>query len=445
VTDSDIAGRYRLERRIGAGGMSEVWEATDAELGRKVAVKLLAFDADPARFDREARAAAGLAHPNVCALYDYGDAGGRRFMVLELLPGGSLDDRLAAGRPLPDDETRRIAAEISAGLAHAHQRGVVHRDLKPANVLFDAEGRAKIADFGIARTRGATGLTEAGTVLGTAAYISPEQARGDPATPASDVYAFGVILFRMLTGRLPFEAPDALALAAMHRDLPAPTVSEIRPDAPPLLESVAAAALAKSLADRPRDGAALVAELGPPPLDTAMDATVVTEVVRPPASGRKRLLLLLAVAAVAAAGVGLAMALTLGNGTTTPPGVSTSRPSTTTKPERPPPAVTSQSVASTTAAATTRPTTSSRETTTGTTAAETTLPATTLPPPSPPTTTPVTTAPATTAAPTTTAPATTAPATTAATTTTPPATTTAPTDTTPTAPDTTTTPTAPPG
>ena len=444
MTDSDIASRYRLERRIGAGGMSEVWEATDAELGRKVAVKLLAFDADPARFDREARAAAGLAHPNVCALYDYGDAGGRRFMVLELLPGGSLDDRLAAGRPLPDDETRRIAAEIAAGLAHAHQRGVVHRDLKPANVLFDAEGRAKIADFGIARTRGATGLTEAGTVLGTAAYISPEQARGDPATPASDVYAFGVILFRMLTGRLPFEAPDALALAAMHRDLPTPTVSEIRPDAPPLLESVAAAALAKSPADRPRDGAALVAELGPPPLDTAMDATVVTEVVRPPASGRKRLLLLLAVAAVAAAGVGLAMALTLGNGTTTPP-VSTSRPSTTTKPERAPPAVTSQPVASTTAAATTRPTTSSRETTTGTTAAETTLPATTLPPPSPPTTTPVTTAPATTATPTTTAPATTAPATTAATTTTPPATTTAPTDTTPTAPDTTTTPTTPPG
>jgi eukaryotic-like serine/threonine-protein kinase len=167
--------------------MSEVWQATDLDLDRRVAVKLLATDADPARFDREARAAAGLAHANVCALYDYGDADGRRFMVLELLPGGSLDDRLAAGRPLPDDETRRIAAETAAGLAHAHERGVVHRDLKPANILFDSEGRAKIADFGIARTGAATGLTEAGTVLGTAAYISPEQARGDPATPASDV------------------------------------------------------------------------------------------------------------------------------------------------------------------------------------------------------------------------------------------------------------------
>jgi eukaryotic-like serine/threonine-protein kinase len=438
VTDSVIAGRYHLERRIGAGGMSEVWEATDAELGRKVAVKLLAFDADPERFDREARAAAGLAHPNVCALYDYGDAGGRRFMVLELLPGGSLDDRLAEERPLPDDETRRIAAEIAAGLAHAHQRGVVHRDLKPANILFDTEGRAKIADFGIARTRGATGLTEAGTVLGTAAYISPEQARGDPATPTSDVYAFGVILFRMLTGRLPFDAADALTLAAMHRDLPAPAVSERRPDAPPLLESVAAAALAKSPVDRPRDGAALVAELGPPPLDTAAQATAVTEVVRPPTSRRKRLLVAFAVAAVAAAGVGLAMALTLGDGTTTPP-VSTSRPSTT-KPAQPPPAVPAESDTSTTVP-TTAPT---RETTTGTTAAETTSPATTRPPTTLPTTAPVTTTPATTVAPTTTPPATTAPATTAVTTTAP-ATTTVSTNTAPTAADTTTTPPTSPG
>jgi eukaryotic-like serine/threonine-protein kinase len=441
VTDSVIAGRYRLERRIGAGGMSEVWEATDAELGRKVAVKLLAFDADPERFDREARAAAGLAHPNVCALYDYGDADGRRFMVLELLPGGSLDDRLAAERPLPDDETRRIAAEIAAGLAHAHQRGVVHRDLKPANILLDTEGRAKIADFGIARTRGTTGLTEAGTVLGTAAYISPEQARGDPATPTSDVYAFGVILFRMLTGRLPFEAADALTLAAMHRDLPAPAVSERRPDAPPLLESVAAAALAKSPADRPRDGAALVAELGPPPLDTAAEATAVTEVVRQSTSRRKRLLLGFAIAAVAAAGVGVAMALTLGTGTTTPP-VSTSRPSTT-RAAQPPPAVPAESEAST-SAPTTAPTTATRETTTGTTAAETTFPATTRPPPTLPTTAPVTTTPATTVAPTTTAPATTAPATTAATTTAP-ATTTASSNTTPTAADTTATPPTSPG
>jgi serine/threonine protein kinase len=445
VADSVIAGRYRLERRIGAGGMSEVWEATDAELDRKVAVKLLAFDADPARFDREARAAAGLAHANVCTLYDYGVADGRRFMVLELLPGGSLDDRLATDRPLPDDQTRLIAAEIAAGLAHAHQRGVVHRDLKPANILFDADGRAKIADFGIARTRGAASLTEAGTVLGTAAYISPEQARGDPATPASDVYAFGVILFRMLTGRLPFEAPDALALAAMHRDLPAPPVSELRPDAPPLLESVAAAALAKSPADRPSDGTALAAELGPPSPDMTAEATVVTEVVRPPTSRRTRLLVAFVVAAVAAAGVGLAMALTIGNGATTPP-VTTSRPATT-KPAQPPPSNATEPKVTTTTAATTTPTTATttatRETTTGATAPETTLAATTVPPPTLPTTAPVTTTPATTVPPppppTTTAPTTTAPTTTA------PTTTATPTDATPTAPVTTTTPTTPPG
>jgi serine/threonine protein kinase len=422
--------------------MSEVWQATDLDLDRRVAVKLLATDADPARFDREARAAAGLAHANVCALYDYGDADGRRFMVLELLPGGSLDDRLAAGRPLPDDETRRIAAETAAGLAHAHERGVVHRDLKPANILFDSEGRAKIADFGIARTGAATGLTEAGTVLGTAAYISPEQARGDPATPASDVYAFGVILFRMLTGRLPFEALDALALAAMHRDLPAPPVSELRPDAPPLLESVAAAALAKSPADRPKDGAALVAELGHAAAGTTAEATAVTEVIRPSTRRRRRLPAALAIAAVAAAGVGLAMALTLGNGTAPPP-VSTTRPATTS--HTPPPPAPSPSETATTATTSSEATTSTRATTTtGTTTAATTSPTTTLPPPTVPTTTaPVTTTPATTAPPpppvTTTAPATSAPAPTTT------ATTTAPPDTTATAPVATTTAVTSPG
>ena len=146
-----IAGRYRLEHRLGAGGMSEVWAAQDLELDRTVAVKLLAPDADPARFEREARAAAALSHPNISALYDYGQDGPRRYMVLEYLPGGSLEDRLAPGGPLPDTETQRIALEVAAGLAHAHDRGLVHRDLKPSNILFDGEGRAKIADFGIAR------------------------------------------------------------------------------------------------------------------------------------------------------------------------------------------------------------------------------------------------------------------------------------------------------
>ncbi|HEY7691110.1 MAG TPA: serine/threonine-protein kinase [Gaiellaceae bacterium] len=395
MVESVIAGRYRLEQQIGSGGMSEVWSATDLELDRTVAVKLLGADADPARFDREARAAAGLAHANVCALYDYGRADRRRFMVLEYLPGGSLDDRMASGRPLPDEQTRRIAAEIAAGLAHAHERGVVHRDLKPANILFDGEGRAKIADFGIARTEDATGLTEAGTILGTAAYISPEQAAGRPAAPASDVYAFGVILFRMLTGRLPFESPDAIALAAMHRDLPVPPVSDFRPDAPPLLDSVASAALAKSPADRPRDGRVLVRELaGSGPATVVADEPgAVTEVLAPVVSPARRsgLLLGLAVAVVAAAGVGLATAVTLGNGTSTvPPTTANTKPESTalpvTEPSRPEPS-TSQTTEETrplqaTAASTApEPTIAPSTSSAATTAVTSTTPPVTMPPP----------------------------------------------------------------
>src|SRR5947209_2372389 len=228
-----IAGRYRLDELLGRGGMSEVWCATDIELGRRVALKLLAPNADNARFEREARAVASLGHPNITQLYDYGESDGRPYMVLEYLSGGTLEDRLRAGTPLPDDQTALIAGELAAGLAHAHSRDVVHRDLKPANVLFDEEGRAKLADFGIARMAAGEGtLTEAGTVLGTAAYISPEQAAGAPATAASDVYSFGVILYRMLTGRLPFIAANAMELVRMNRDEPPPTVASVRPDAP---------------------------------------------------------------------------------------------------------------------------------------------------------------------------------------------------------------------
>lgn len=261
MTGEVIAGRYRLDARLGGGATSEVWSAHDLDLGREVAVKLLAPQAERERFDREARAAAALTHPNICTLFAFGEDGERQFIVFELLSGGSLDDRLEDGRPLPDADTQRVAAEIAAGLAHAHAHGVVHRDLKPANVLFDSAGRAKIADFGIARVGEADGLTAPGIVLGTAAYLSPEQAAGEPATPASDVYAFGVVLYRLLTGRLLFESNDGLALAAMHRDLTPPPLAGLRPDAPPKLESLVTAALAKSPADRPRDGAALVAEL----------------------------------------------------------------------------------------------------------------------------------------------------------------------------------------
>src|SRR5919202_2323399 len=141
MAEERIAGRYRLVEQLGAGGMSEVWRAVDQELERTVAVKLLRPDADRARFEREARAVAALAHPNINQLYDYGEAEGRPFMVLEYLPGGSLEELLHYGQPLDDTRTTQIASDIAAGLAHAHARGLVHRDLKPANVLFDAEDR----------------------------------------------------------------------------------------------------------------------------------------------------------------------------------------------------------------------------------------------------------------------------------------------------------------
>src|SRR5882757_6940203 len=233
MPDTVIGGRYRLDDVLGRGGMSEVWLAEDLELGRLVAIKLLAPDADNARFEREARAVASLAHPNITQLYDYGEDGGRPYIVLEYVPGGTLEERLRSGSTLSDDETFGIAAGIAAGLAHAHARGVVHRDLKPANVLFDEEGRPKLADFGIARMAAGEGtLTEAGTVLGTAAYISPEQAAGEPASAASDVYSFGVMLYRMLTGRLPFESNNPMELVALHRDAEPPPVTQFRDDAP---------------------------------------------------------------------------------------------------------------------------------------------------------------------------------------------------------------------
>ena len=404
-----IAGRYRLDKLLGHGGMSEVWAATDTELERRVALKLLAPHADTARFEREARAVASLGHPNITQLYDYGEEDGRPFIVLELLSGGTLEDRLRSGGPLPDEDTRRIAAELAAGLAHAHARGVVHRDLKPANVLFDQEGRAKLADFGLARMAAGGGtLTEAGTVLGTAAYISPEQAAGAPASAASEVYSFGVMLYRMLTGRLPFESNNAMELVALHRDSEPPPLNELRPDAPALLEATATAALAKDPADRPPDGAALLAALGVPTglssfttstdgglADTAatrvlpVAATRAQPTVGPPAGlpRRNRAALVLAALGV----------LFLAGSSTTSGTPSTTTASTT--------ATTQSTEQTTTQQQTTSPTTT--QVTTAPTLPTTTVapPTTTIAPPAttaaPPTTTapPATTVPPTTAGP----------------------------------------------
>jgi eukaryotic-like serine/threonine-protein kinase len=318
----EIAGRYRLDELQGRGPMSEVWRAHDDTLDRTVALKILSPTADLGRFRREAQAAAALAHENVMRVFDYGEDEAGPFIALEWLPGGTLEDRLAQGA-LPPDETHRVATGMAAGLAHLHSRGLVHRDLKPANVLFDEEGRPKLADFGLARSAAGAGtLTEAGTVLGTAAYISPEQAAGEPAGPASDVYSFGVILFRMLTGALPFTADNAVALVNMHRHEAPPAVETLQPDAPPELAALTAAALRKDPAQRPADGAALLAALGAAPTMVAVSADTETTRVLPAAGpapaesasggdGRRRAALIAAaVVLLAAAGGVLAWAVT---------------------------------------------------------------------------------------------------------------------------------------
>jgi eukaryotic-like serine/threonine-protein kinase len=274
-----VAGRYRLDELQGRGPMSEVWRAHDRTLDRTVALKILSPTADLGRFRREAQAVAALAHENVMRVYDYGEDEAGPFMALEWLPGGTLEDRLRQG-PLSPDETRHVAQGMAAGLAHLHSRDLVHRDLKPANVLFDEEGRPKLGDLGLVRSTAGSGtLTEAGTLLGTAAYISPEQAVGEPAGPASDVYSFGVILFRMLTGALPFAADDALALVHMHRHVPAPPVESLQPDAPPDLAALTAAALHKDPSQRPADGAALLAALAAAPVG---DDTAATQILAAP-------------------------------------------------------------------------------------------------------------------------------------------------------------------
>jgi eukaryotic-like serine/threonine-protein kinase len=373
--------------------MSEVWRAHDSTLDRTVALKLLSPTADLGRFRREAKAVATLAHENVMRVYDYGEDAAGPFMALEWLPGGTLEERLG-NEPLPPDETRRVAQGVAAGLAHLHARGLVHRDLKPANVLFDEEDRPKLGDFGLARSTAGSGtLTEAGTVLGTAAYISPEQAAGEPAGAASDVYSFGVILFRMLTGVLPFVADDALALVTMHRNATPPAVESLRPDAPPDLARLTAAALRKDPAQRPADGTALLAALGATAPTIALTAdTEATRVLArpamvppppPPAKDLRRRWIIAAAVVLLALGGGLLAWAVTRPGTATPPGISTgdthhhSQPNTTLPP----------TTGTTTATTQTQPTTTVPPTTASTVSPTTSQTTTTIPTTTPATTT----------------------------------------------------------
>ena len=390
-----LAGRYRLEKMLSSTRMAEVWVAVDVELERPVVVKLLAPEADRERFEREARAVAGLSHPNIVQLFDFGEEE-RWYMVFEYLPGGSLEERLAEADAVSETEIARIAGDVAAGLAHAHARGVVHRDLKPGNVLFDPERRSKIADFGIARVQGTDTLTEAGTVLGTAAYISPEQVRGEPATPASDVYSFGVILYRLLAGRLPFEAESPLQLAALHRDAEPPPLATSG-----VLPAIAMSALAKEPSQRPADGEALVRALVGTALPAAATTQVIAAPVVPTRRGGHRLPLLAGIAALALAACGVVAAMLLTGGPSPAPPVThpshASHPTTTTSPSAVP---TTTPRSTTLRRQTSMPTTTERRTTS---VAVPTTSASTLTLPAPAPSTEITTEPLTTA-PTTTGP-----------------------------------------
>jgi eukaryotic-like serine/threonine-protein kinase len=249
-----VDSRYRILRRLGSGGMADVYCAEDTHLGREVALKVLhrRFAQDEEfveRFRREASAAAGLQHPNVVGVFDRGRHDGTYYIAMEYLPGRTLKDIVATEAPLDQARVVDLGRQILEAAGFAHRHGVIHRDFKPHNVIVDDAGQAKVTDFGIARA-GASEMTETGSIMGTAQYLSPEQAQGHAVTAASDLYSIGVMFYEMLAGRLPFEGESAVAVALKHLSEPPTPISHLRPDVHPALESVVMAALAKDPAQR---------------------------------------------------------------------------------------------------------------------------------------------------------------------------------------------------
>jgi serine/threonine protein kinase len=288
VNNETIAGRYELEQVVGTGGMSTVWRARDVLLERKVAIKILHArygedDEYVERFKREARAVAQLSHPNIVTVIDRGEDRERQFIVFEFVEGANLKQVLERRGALPIEETVELGLEIARGLAFAHERGIVHRDVKPQNVLLNGDGRAKVTDFGIARSLNVErGLTHTGTVMGTSNYIAPEQASGARVDTQSDVYALGCVLFELLTGEVPFLGDNFVAVALQHLNEPPPSVLERRRDAPPRLAWLVDRSLAKDPADRPSMDE-VVAEL-----EATRDPTHATAVLRRPSGTRGR-------------------------------------------------------------------------------------------------------------------------------------------------------------
>jgi len=267
-TDRQVySGRYELQRKIARGGMADVFLSRDLLLDRPVALKVLfpEYATDPSfvqRFRREAQSAARLNHPNVVSVYDWGQEGPTYFIVMEYVEGHSLAEVLREEGPLRPDPAASIAADVADALAFAHDHGVVHRDVKPGNVLLTSTGHVKVADFGIARAVSTVeNLTQTGTVMGTATYFSPEQARGDAVDPRSDVYSLGIVLYEMLTGTPPFSGDNPVSVAYKHvQELPTPP-RRLRPDIPVGLEAIVLKAINKNPANRYASAGELRADL----------------------------------------------------------------------------------------------------------------------------------------------------------------------------------------
>jgi serine/threonine-protein kinase len=295
VTDEVIADRYELQELVGTGGMSSVYKARDRLLERLVALKILhphhASDEDfVERFRKEARSVAQLSHPNIVTVIDRGDDDGRQFIVFEYVDGENLKEIVTREGPLPLGRALELALQVGRGLAFAHSQGLVHRDVKPQNVLMNGDDQAKVTDFGIARSIEVDidgSVTQTGTVLGTSAYIAPEQANGGEITPQTDVYSLGVVLYELLTGELPFPGESFVAVAMKHINDPAPSVLDRRSEIPPRIAAAVERALAKepgerfaSMDDFVAELSACLADLGP---EADADATMVV-----PASAAQR-------------------------------------------------------------------------------------------------------------------------------------------------------------
>jgi len=268
-----LAGRYRLDEVIGRGGMSTVYRGIDLSLDRVVAVKVALdplVEQSPiylARFTREAHAAAAIGHPGVVTVYDAGADGPTRFIVMEFVPGRSLADVLRDEHPLDPDRAAGIAAQVADALSAAHAAGIIHRDVKPGNIMITPDGSVKVLDFGIARALDSNTLTQTATVLGTSAYMSPEQALGQPVDARSDIYSLGCVLYEMLTGEPPFTADVSAAVLHQHVRVEPTPARERNPAIPPALGELVMQMLSKSPSDRPQTAAQVRDRLGPAPAD----------------------------------------------------------------------------------------------------------------------------------------------------------------------------------